>query len=73
MHDMNECTWCIYVSIYAITHILDLPTMMHHAGRHTMLITSPYLNQIPTLIPSKMHKRTNALKVRHKGDKHHEQ
>ena len=32
VHDMNECTWRVCVCIYAITHISDLPTMMHHAG-----------------------------------------
>ena len=32
VNDMNECTWCVRVSIYAFTHILDLPTLMHHAG-----------------------------------------
>ena len=32
VHDMNECTWRVRVSIYAITHIPDLPTMMHHVG-----------------------------------------
>ena len=32
VHDMNECTWRVRVSIYAITHIPNLTTMMHHAG-----------------------------------------
>ena len=32
VHGMNECTWRVCVGIDAITHISDLPTMMHHAG-----------------------------------------
>ena len=32
VHDMNECTWCVRVSIHAITHNPDLPTTTHHAG-----------------------------------------
>ena len=62
MHDMNECRWCVRVSIYAMTHISHLPTVMNHADGHKMLITSLYLHQFPTLIPSNMHKRINALK-----------
>ena len=29
----------VRVSIHAMAHILNLPTMMHHAGQHTMLLT----------------------------------
>ena len=72
MNDMNECRWRVCVSIYAKTHIPHLPTMVKHAGGHRMLITSLYLHQFPTLIPSNMHKRTYALKIRHKGDKTHQ-
>ena len=38
---MNECTWRVRVSIHAMSHILDLPAMMRHAGRHTILFTLP--------------------------------